>query len=79
MTARLPDWPRMMKRDMAAAYCSLSVAAFEREVSACMLPMPVKLGGRDHWCRRSLDAALDRLTGSAETMSIEDELRKKYG
>lgn len=25
-------WPRMLKRDKAAAYCDLSVAAFEREI-----------------------------------------------
>lgn len=55
--------PRMMKRTTAAAYCDLSVAAFEREVAAGTLPMPVMLGNREHWCKNALDRALDALTG----------------
>jgi len=39
-------WPRMLKRDKAAAYCDLSVAAFEREIVAGRLPAGVMLGGR---------------------------------
>ena len=58
-----PDWPRMMKRATAAAYLDLSEAAFEREVMDGVVPMPVKLGGREHWCRLAIDAAMDRLTG----------------
>lgn len=58
----LPDWPRMLSRPMAAAYCSLTVPTFEREVAAGLLPLPIQLGGQPHWCRRKLDAALDRLT-----------------
>ena len=30
----LPNWPRMMQRKTACAYCDLSLAAFEREVVA---------------------------------------------
>lgn len=51
-------WPRMMKRQTAAAYCDLSVGAFEREITAGRLPAPVTLGGREHWCKKALDRAL---------------------
>ena len=64
MGRNAPAWPRMMKRSLAAIYCDLASAAFEREVAAGRLPMPVKLGGEDHWCRHDLDGALDRLTGA---------------
>lgn len=57
-----PDWPRMMRRVTAAAYCDMKVPEFEREVSAGRLPQPVQLGG-ERWCRSQLDAALERLTG----------------
>lgn len=52
----------MMLRPMAADYCQLSVAEFEREIIAGRLPMPVKLGKRDHWSKARLDECLDRLT-----------------
>ena len=57
-------WPAMMLRKTAAAYVELSEAAFEREIIAGNLPGPVKLGNRDHWHRKELDAYLDRLTGN---------------
>lgn len=62
MAATLPNWPRMMRRDMAAAYCQLSVAAFEREVSAGRLPLPVLLGGQNRWSRAAIDDAIEALT-----------------
>jgi len=58
-----PDWPRMMRRRTAALYCDLKSEAFEREVAAGRLPVPVLLGGDEHWSRPALDTALDRLTG----------------
>jgi hypothetical protein len=64
MARTVPDWPRMMKRGLAALYCDLASAAFEREVAAGRLPSPVLLGGEEHWCRRDLDQALDNLTGA---------------
>lgn len=60
---RIPDWPRMMRRALAAAYCDLTSGAFEREVATGKLPMPVKLAGEDRWSRDDLDAALDTLMG----------------
>lgn len=56
---------RMLLRKDAAAYCSLSIAGFEREINAGRLPFPVKLDNKDHWCVKELDKALDIITGAA--------------
>lgn len=58
---RIPYWPAMMTRTMAADYCSLSVAQFEREIIDGRIPIPVKLGGRESWHRQSIDEHLDRI------------------
>lgn len=63
MTATAPYWPMMMKRPLAARYCDLSPAEFEREVNEGRLPVPVKLGKSEHWSRRKLDEALEALHG----------------
>jgi hypothetical protein len=57
MTA-LPDWPAAMRKDRAAAYLDLTVAAFEREVLAGTLPQPSVLDGKERWLRTALDKAL---------------------
>lgn len=59
----VPDWPRMMRRATAAAYCDLSAAEFEREVAGGRLPLPVKLGNSEHWSRIAIDDMLGRLAG----------------
>lgn len=66
MTARaIQAWPGMMRRTLAAQYCDLSVAEFEREVAAGRLPMPVKLGNNEHWSKARVDEALDAIAGGA--------------
>jgi predicted DNA-binding transcriptional regulator AlpA len=62
-TAALPSWPAMMRRALAARYCDLSAAEFEREVNEGRLPMPIMLGKSEHWSRRKLDEALEALHG----------------
>jgi len=59
-----PDWPGMMRRPTAAAYCDMTAAEFEREVVAGRLPVPAVVGGAERWNRRLLDEALERLCGS---------------
>jgi predicted DNA-binding transcriptional regulator AlpA len=59
----LPFWPRMLTRQNAAAYVDLSIAEFEREVASGTLPLPVKLGNREHWSRVAIDEAVERLAG----------------
>ncbi|OWQ95122.1 hypothetical protein [Sphingopyxis witflariensis] len=58
---RIPNWPAMMTRKLAADYCCLSEAQFEREIIAGRLPVPVILGGRDHWHKPTLDKHLERI------------------
>ncbi len=67
-------WPAMMLRKTAAAYVELSEAAFEREVIAGNLPVPVKLGKQDHWHRRELDDHLDRIAGRGGDWRKESKL-----
>jgi predicted DNA-binding transcriptional regulator AlpA len=55
----------MMRRQLAARYCDLSVAEFEREVADGRLPMPVRLGNSEHWSKAALDAALERIAGAS--------------
>lgn len=62
---RIPHWPQMMTRKLAADYCCLSEAQFEREIIDGRLPNPVKLGGRDHWHKPALDQHLERIAGQA--------------
>lgn len=63
----MPHWPAMMRRTLAATYCDLSVAAFEKEILAGSLPHPVMLGGQEHWSKTQLDNALAVLSGEAQS------------
>lgn len=65
MPALAPDWPRMLRRTTAAAYCDLSVASFEREVGEGRLPPGVMFGGQLHWSRSAIDEALERISGES--------------
>ena len=58
-------WPRAMKRATAAAYCDMSIASFDREVTLGRLPAPILLGGLDHWSQTSIDQHIERLENDA--------------
>lgn len=45
-----------------------------REVSAGRMPVPFKLGARDHWRKDAIDAALAHLTGG----DIIPEYRRRF-
>lgn len=54
--------PRLIGREAAAAYVSLSATAFDDMVAAGKMPPPIFLTGRRRaWDVRELDAAVDRL------------------
>jgi predicted DNA-binding transcriptional regulator AlpA len=63
VSREFPYPPRLMVRSRAAHYVDLSEQEFEREVAAGRLPLPVKLGKRDHWSRVALDECVERLAG----------------
>lgn len=71
-------WPALMLRRTAAEYCDMSEPAFEREVTAGRFPGPFLIGGKDHWRKDALDAAIARLgsSGSNDPMS---KLKARYG
>ena len=51
----LPGWPRLLPRELAAAYCGVSVNHFLAHVPvAC-----VELGAKKLWDRRAIDEWLD--------------------
>jgi hypothetical protein len=60
---KAPAWPLMLRRDLAAIACDLSLPAFERAVTEGTLPEPVLLGGEPRWSLRAIEAALGILTG----------------
>ncbi len=62
MTAQariLPHWPAAMRKERAASYLDLSIAAFEREVLTGSLPPPTLLDGKERWLKVSLDRAIE--------------------
>lgn len=63
MTKRpdIPAWPSMMKRSTAAAYLDLSEPSFIKEIAAGRLPTGILLGGREHWRKDAIDAAIGHL------------------
>ena len=77
MTAH--GWPRMMRRKTAASYLDMSEAAFEKEIAQGRLPDGVMFGGRVHWRKDAIDAAIARLTGEVDTPAYRRELQKRYG
>jgi hypothetical protein len=66
--AEMPDWPRFMVRELAAAYVGVSPNVFDKEVAAGMWPkarLRGAKGGLLTWDRVLLDAAADRDAGLA--------------
>lgn len=68
--SRMPDWPRHMTRDLAAAYVGVSPSVFDDEVAAGKWPKAQARGakgGLATWDRVLLDVASDREAGFAGT------------
>lgn len=68
----MTDWPRLLRREKAAAYLGRSVGTFDNEVRAGLWPRPRKVGGVAVWDKRELDRWLDRmLDGQDEGIMAE--------
>jgi hypothetical protein len=69
--------PRLLNRDQAAAYCSLSVQGFGRWVRLGRLPGPIT--GTTRWDIKAIDAALDLASGLSASASSSplDQWRAK--
>lgn len=70
--------PALMLRKTAARYLDMSEAAFEREVIAGRFPGSIMVGGREHWRKEAIDAAIARLDGHDPNDPIE-QVRARYG
>lgn len=70
---------RLLRRKEAADYCGLSIAAFERAITSGTIPMPIRLESQERWCVKSLDKAIDRLTGLEPKPDYLTDFEKRYG
>jgi hypothetical protein len=74
---RIPDWPRLMPEEMAAAYVGVSVPQFRREQARGLWPEPKRRGARlNTYDRKELDDAVDRLGRGAndpENIDLDTE------
>lgn len=62
--------PRLLTREQAAAYCSVSARGFSEWVKAGKMPGPVI--GTARWDRRAIDAVLDKASG-LETRGAQED------
>ncbi len=59
-SAVYPYWPRVMRREKAAAYLDLSVSLFDREVADGRIPGPMPITASvKGWVRDDLDTWID--------------------
>lgn len=74
-------WPALMKRRTAAEYLDTSELAFEKEVAAGRLPQPITLGGRAHWSKSAIDAAVAHIAGDRAEAKPDylREFEERYG
>lgn len=63
---KLPDWPRLMARSIAAAYCGVSANNIEKVFGV----EPVRLNARRVlYDRRDLDEAIEQIKGKGHHSS----------
>ena len=80
MTARaLPDWPRMMRRSLAASYAGYSGPEFDKAVASAEMPDAIRTVAGERWDRRTIDTALDQLTGGGVPVDWRGEARSRMG
>lgn len=72
-------WPALLLRKTVAEYLDMSEDSVIKEVSAGRLPAPFKIGGRDHWRRDAIDAAINQLTGGDAVPEYRKELMQRHG
>jgi predicted DNA-binding transcriptional regulator AlpA len=65
--------PRLIKREAAAAYVSVSPTIFDQMVKEGRMPPPKRLGiRRIAWDLRDLDAAVDQLPVQGGGIEVDD-------
>lgn len=62
----LPGWPRVLRRELAAAYCGISASTLDAAVSVGRIPRPFAIAGNVRgWLRDDLDRWLDEQRDAA--------------
>jgi len=72
-------WPTLMRRKTVAEYLDMSEDSVVKEMSAGRLPMPFKIGGRDHWRKDAIDAAVVHLTGGEMVPEYRRRFNERHG
>lgn len=68
----LPDWPRLMSEEQAAAYVGVSVSTFVANIGNPW-PEPIQFGRRKLYDRVAIDRAVDALS---EHLSPDERLAR---
>lgn len=63
---QMPDWPRLMGRLIAAAYCGVSAGTFDRMVREQKYPPPIREGRTVLWDRVMIDEIIDLRSNCAD-------------
>ena len=61
----MPDWPRYLSEEQAAAYLGVSVTTFRARIGKPW-PQPLRMGRRKLYDRAAIDRVADRLSEPAE-------------
>ena len=72
----LPDWPRILRAELAAAYCGVSEGTFRTMVKNGLYPNPViKRRGVVAWDKAQIDKRIDQMgTGDAVSKDTDEEI-----
>ena len=60
-----PQWPRGLRRGLAAEYIGVSLSLFDNLVLEGQMPKPKRIHGRTIWDRVAVDRAFDLLDGGS--------------
>ena len=72
--AEMPNWPRLMSEEQAAAYVSLSLNTFRARVGE-LWPKAIRIGRRKLYDRAALDRAIDALSPATSESPAEKIIR----
>lgn len=72
--ANLPNWPRLLSEDEAAAYLGVGKTRFREKWQARVWPQPIREGRRVLWDRKALDSFVDVLAGTGAPSNTWDDL-----
>ena len=72
MAAALPNWPRLLSVELAAAYVGVSKTTFLVGVGNTW-PRPIRHGKRALWDRARLDRTVDAMSGLPASSAPEED------